>query len=114
MSFICLRRVRSFASVPAERGVIEDSRYAPGHVVNIYNLLQTLNNNKLSSINVCAAQSRLHPYDLNSAQVVKVTTLRNTGATIKQELSIVDAIIMYARLKIDCYLLRSILPKWSK
>ena len=33
---LCLRRVRSFASVPAERGEVEDSRYAPGHVVKTF------------------------------------------------------------------------------
>jgi hypothetical protein len=27
---MCLRRVRSFASVPAERGEVKDSRVAPG------------------------------------------------------------------------------------
>ena len=44
MSSICLRRVRSFASVPAERGEVEDSRYAPGHVVKHFNKLYIYSN----------------------------------------------------------------------
>ena len=36
---LCLRRVRSFASFPAERGEVEDSRYAPGHVCNMLCIL---------------------------------------------------------------------------